>query len=281
MKTYSNTGLVSYSMTAFALWNRATSSKGRRVKGKIPSRNRGGFALLLGLALGTARLASAQYDPSLQFSPVANPNGVWSYGLETVPLGSPFNLFTLGTTIPASPGPTIDAWLSAPLGTFMGVFHNGTAAAQTVTTGASETSLFQPGMLAMNAGPNDEYAMVQFTAPANGIYTIQGTFEGIDIATTVSSVYLLKNNIPFATASVVGFGPGSDMTLASGPILLGAGQTLAYAVGGISDNSMTALINAQVAAVIPEPSTYALLGLALIPLAARGGLARKRRAASI
>ena len=41
-------------------------------------------------------------------------------------------------------------------------------------------------MLAMNAGPNDEFAMVQFTAPVNGIYTIQGVFEGIDIAGTVS-----------------------------------------------------------------------------------------------
>jgi len=89
----------------------------------------------------------------------------------------------------------------------------------------------------------------------------------------------LANNVPLISGSVVGFGPGSDVPLASGPILLGAGQTLAYAVGGGPANSMTALINAQVAAVIPEPSTYALLGLALVPLVVRGGLARKRRGA--
>ena len=71
----------------------------------------------------------------------------------------------------------------------MGVFYNGTAAIQTVTTSGSEISQFDPGMLAMNAGPNDEYAMVQFTAPVNGIYTFQGVFEGIDTAGTVSSVY--------------------------------------------------------------------------------------------
>ena len=67
-----------------------------------------------------------------------------------------------------------------------------------------------------------------------------------------------------------------------GPILLNPGDTLAYAVGGLTGNSMTALIDAQVAAVaVPEPSSYALLGLALVPLAVRGGLVRKRKAAIV
>ncbi|MGA9451651.1 MAG: PEP-CTERM sorting domain-containing protein [Verrucomicrobiia bacterium] len=234
------------------------------------------------MVVGTARLASAQYDPSLMFSPTINPNGVWSYGLETVPLGSTFNLLADPVPIPSAPGPFIDSWQSAPLGSFMGVFDNGTPVVQTVTTGASEISQFQPGMLAMNAGPNDEFALVQFTAPASGIYTIQGTFEGIDIAGTVSQVFLLENNVPVISGSVIGFGPGSDVPLGSGPLSLSAGDTLAYAVGGLSGNSMTALIGAQVsAAAIPEPSTYALLGLALVPLVVRGGLARKRKAAIV
>jgi len=278
MKTHSNTGLISYSMTAFPVLTRATSIPVRRVKRRIAKGNTYALALLLGLAVGAARSASAQYDPSAQFSPVANPNGVWSYGFESVPLGSPFNLLTVPAPVPAVPGPTIDSWQDPFFGA-IGVFHNGTAVPQTVTTVGPETSLFNPGELAMNAGPNDEYAMVQFTAPVNGIYTIQGTFEGIDTATTVSQVFLLANNVPLISGSVVGFGPGSDVPLASGPILLGAGQTLAYAVGGGPANSMTALINAQVAAVIPEPSTYALLGLALVPLVVRRGLARKRRGA--
>ena len=221
--------------------------------------------MLLGLLVGTARLASAQYDPSLQFSPVANPNGVWTYGFETVPLGSTFNLLTASVPIASAPGPFIDSWQSPPLGNFMGVFHNGTTAIQTVTTSGSEISQFDPGMLAMNAGPNDEYAMVQFTAPVNGIYTFQGVFQGIDTVGTVSSVYLLENNVVVASGSVLGFGPGSDVPLSSGPLLLGAGDTLTYAVGGLTGNSMTALIDAQVSAsAVPEPSVYALLGLALV-----------------
>jgi hypothetical protein len=280
MKTYCKTRLVSYSVAALSLFTRATSITGRRVKTQIPVHNNCAIAVLLGLVVGTARLASAQYDPSAQFSPINNPNGVWSYGFESVPLSSPFNLLTLAAPVPASPGPAIDSWQSAPLGNFLGVFHNGTAAPQTVTTSGTEISLFNPGMLAMNSGPNDEYGMVQFTAPVNGYYAIQGVFEGIDTAGTVSSVYLLENNLVVATGSVIGFGPISDVPLSTGPILLGAGQTLAYAVGGGTFNSMTALIDAQVAAVaVPEPSPYALLGLALVALAARAGYVRTRKAA--
>ena len=98
----------------------------------------------------------------------------------------------------------------------------------------------------------------------------------------MSSVYLLENNVPVISGSVIGFGPGSDVPLGSGPLSLSAGDTLAYAVGGLTGNSMTALIGAQVsAAAVPEPSPYALLGLALVPLAVRGGLVRKRKAAIV
>ncbi len=80
------------------------------------------------------------------------------------------------------------------------------------------------------------------------------------------------------TGNIIPFGP--PVPLASAPFLLNVGDTLAYAVGGGPFNSMTALVNAQVAAVgVPEPSPYALLGLALVPLVARGRFARKRKAA--
>ena len=220
------------------------------------------IAFLLVIILGSAQLVSAQYDPSAQFSAVNNPNSVWSYGFESVPIGSPFHLLTLPAPVPAVPGPTIDSWSSPAFGA-VGVFHNGTAVPQSVTTVGPETSLFDPGMLAMNAGPNDEYGIVQFTAPAAGLYLIQGTFEGIDTASTVSSVYLLENNLVVAAGSVFGFGPGSDVSLSTVPVLLPAGGTLAYAVGGGPFNSMTALIDAQVAAV-PEPSSLGIFGLAIV-----------------
>jgi hypothetical protein len=280
MKTCNQTQLPSWSVAASALFNRVKFLKRPCARRAVPVRKDGAITLVLGLALSTAGLALAQYDPSAQFSPVANPNGVWSYGFETVPLGSPFNLLTAPISISSLPGPFIDSWQSPPLGNFMGVFHNGTPLTQTVTTSGTEISQFAPGMLAMNAGPNDEYPIVRFSVPAAGIYLIQGTFQGIDTAGTVSSVYLLKNNVVIANGNVLGFGPGSDFTLSSGPLSLAVGDTLSYAVGGLTANSMTGLINAQVAAAaVPEPSLYALLGLALVPLAIRGGFFRKRKVA--
>jgi hypothetical protein len=275
MKTHDRTRLASYSLAALSLFTRATANNGRRAQRQIPIRNDGAIAALFGLVVGTAWLASAQYDPSAQFSPTSNPNGVWTYGYEFVPIGSPFNLLTLALPVASVPGPFINSWQSPAFGA-VGVFDNGTAASQSVTIG-SETSLFNSGELAMHAGPNDEYGMVEFSAPASGIYTIQGTFEGIDVAGTSSTVFLLHNNAVVASSIVIPFGP--PVPLASGPFLLNVGDTLAFAVGGGPLNSMTALVNAQVAAVgVPEPSPYALLGLALVPLAVRG-FARKGRPA--
>jgi len=237
--------------------------------------------LTTALSLFTAWTASAQFDPVAQFSLASNPNGVWSYGFENVPLGSPFNLFPTTVVVPSSPGPNIFAWQAPAFGQ-AGVYYNPTAAGQTVNING-EVSLFDSGMLAMNTGPNDQFALVQFTAPANGFYQISGTFEGRDTAGTASSVYLLANNAVITSGTVSGFGPGSDVILSTGaPILLGAGQTLAYMVGGNPFTSMTALLNAQVSAVaVPEPSSYALLSLALSAFGLRGWITRRRKLGTV
>ena len=111
---------------------------------------------------------------------------------------------------------------------------------------------------------------MQFTAPAAGIFSIQGTFEGIDTAWTTSNVYLLLNNtIVLGSGTVTGFGAGFEVSLASPAVFLGAGDTLAYAVGGGPFHDTTALIDARVAAAasVPEPSSFVLLSMASVALA--------------
>ena len=110
MKTHDRTRLASYSLAALSLFTRATANNGRRAQRQIPIRNDGAIAALFGLVVGTAWLASAQYDPSAQFSPTSNPNGVWTYGYEFVPIGSPFNLLTLALPVASVPGPFINSW---------------------------------------------------------------------------------------------------------------------------------------------------------------------------
>jgi len=221
------------------------------------------IAILLGLALNSAASVFAQYDPSAQFSSVSNPDGVWSYGTESVPLGSPFSLLPINLTLAASPLP-IDAWEAPAVGE-LGVFDNGTPLTETMSD-LTDNAIYQSGMLAMHPGPNGEYAIVQFTAPANGIYTFQGVFEGIDTSGTTTDVHLLVNNAVVASGNAVGYGPTSDVPLSFGPVLLNLGQTLAYAVGDGGNGSAfdtTALINAQVeATAVPEPSSFGLFALA-------------------
>jgi len=221
------------------------------------------------LIAGAARPAAAQFDPSAQFSPVVNPNGVWSYGYEHVPVGSPFSLLTVPGPIP---GTSVDAWRTPTFGD-VGVMHNGTALAQPVV-GLSDNAVFQAGELAMHPGPNDEYGIVQFTAPANGNYKIGGTFQSIDITgLTNTNVALLWNNAVVASGVAIGF---ATVPLSFGPVPLNVGDTLAFAVGGNPFHGYTGLLSdAQVAAVgIPEPSSLVLVGIAIMSLA--GYRLRKR-----
>jgi len=186
--------------------------------------------LILATVLGTAGLAAAQNDPAVQFSPVFNPNplpvGVWSYGyynFPLVPASNPCFLLTL-------PGPIsgVDAWRAPAFGE-VGVYHNPSAAAVSFIT-ASDNAIYQPGQLGMHPGPNDQYGVVQFTVPANGLYTIHGTFVGLDPGTNTLAD-LLRNNVPvFFPPKNVAF--GVPVPLSFGPVLLNAGDTLSFAAGG-------------------------------------------------
>ena len=167
----------------------------------------------------------------------------------------------------ARPVSGVDAWRAPAFGD-VGVFHNGAAVAVSYITAAGDNAIYQPGELGMHPGPNAQYGVVQFTAPTNGLYKIHGTFEGIDITGATTDVHLLWNNFVVASDSVIGFGPVSDKTLSFGPVLLNAGDTLAYAVGGDPIFGSTGLLpGASVdAAAVPEPSTFFVAGLGAIGL---------------
>jgi len=204
-------------------------------------------------------LALAQNDPAVQFSPINNPNGVWKYGYENFPLPNPFNLLTL-------PGPVsgVDGWRSPSFGQ-VGVYHNGSAAVVNFLQ-PGDNALYQPNELGMHPGPNDQYGVVQFTAPVAGQYKIHGTFEGLDTGGTNTFVSLLVNNLPMINGNVIGFGPISDVPLSFGPVFLNPGDTMAFATGGNPTGGSTGLLPGAAVDAVPEPSSLALVGAAIVSL---------------
>ncbi len=77
-------------------------------------------------------------------------------------------------------------------------------------------------------------------------------------------------------------GPPNASVLLPGPAFQAQNFYYQSNSGQEFDEILVGTTVADVAAVtVPEPSTFALLGLALVPLAARGGFVRKRKAAIV
>ena len=191
----------------------------------------------------------------------SNPSGPWSYGY-TPTLNGVFNTFTDFYAAPA-PGAFGHeaAWREESVDTYLGLYKTSS-----------------PGLLLSHPGTAGQFAVLRFTAPSAGDYTVSSAFSGIDAATT--DVYVYANGISIFAGSLNGLG---DTTAFSQLVSLSAGQVVDLIVGYgsnfTSDNDATGL-RAQISDVsaIPEPGSVFLLmtGLALIA-AAKSGRIRPRR----
>ena len=118
----------------------------------------------------------------------ANPSGVWSYGWKKT-LTDKFYLFTTPFTDP----PSRFGWCSAsgyPL------IHHSTRTVPVIMKGGPNHVTFAPHTLAMHPGPNGEFAVLRFTAAADGGYKVSGQFYALDDndTGTTTDVWILKNN---------------------------------------------------------------------------------------
>jgi hypothetical protein len=193
--------------------------------------------------------ATSTFNPAADFSPTANPNGVWSYGWST-DLGSSFMLDAVrGDTIFEVSG--YHWWAGekatdAEPGHFPLVSHNSTGTL--LNFGGS--IIVPAGQLTLHPGPDGEYAIVRFTAQVAGSYTITAAFLRLDVGCgTTTDVHVLVNNRSVFDSVVdnscadtsmqaietlapgdtidfaVGFGPGSyfcDTTGLNATITIGA-----------------------------------------------------------
>ena len=216
--------------------------------------------------------AGSVYDAAADFSPTNNPDGVWSYGSSTT-LGSPF---MLGNTHGNAFG--IDYWVGDYTTTGPSITHNGT---QKPVTFSSVT--WDVGQLGFHPGPNGEYAIVRFTTPSTGTYSLDAGFIGLDfVGPTTTDVHIIINVSSIFDGNVAGFGPGSGPTF-SEVLALHTGDTVDFAVGFGSDQDWgfdTTGLSATLTAV-PEPAGLVQLGLGIFGLFTYGSLRRKSRLSSL
>ena len=213
------------------------------------------------VALSVGAGSAVAYDAAADFSTNTNPNGVWSYGWSTN-LGSSLQLYTT---------PALNAgfniWTYTNLYPY--VAHNGTT--NTITV-ANAHQVLQAGQMAAHPGANGEYSIVRWTAPLAGSYSIAASFAGADQDGDSADVHVLDNSTSIFNGDVFGFGTPTSF---STNLVLGAGDTIDFAVGYGSDRSYYDDLTAMSAVVIPEPTTFALAAAGLACAVAFGSRRRK------
>lgn len=209
-------------------------------------------------------LGAQAADATADFSNTSNPNGVWSYGWSDT-LGDTFRRFSVVTDVNGA----YDVWSA---GNIAALSVGKARAGGYVCCG---TVTIAPLTMSMHPGPEGQYAIVRFTAPSDGTYSIEASFWGQDsVGPTSTDVHVRTAAGDLFTGVVQGFGAAS-LQSHSGSVVLTAGQTLDFTVGygpnasyGYDSTGFSASVSA-----VPEPATLALwlAGGALL-------LARRRRA---
>jgi hypothetical protein len=213
---------------------------------------------LLCLIAGPA--AANLYVPGGDFSLASNPNGVWQYGY-TASLGGPITLLPASTTVGG-----FELWY--------GVYDIGVGYNPTVANAGSCGSCSIPsGYAGFSPGYNGDYGVFRFTAPVDGTYDLDFTFQGGDYdGPTSSDVNVVHNTTVLFSSFINGYGPSSAVSYSHSEYLA-AGDTLDLAAGwgnnsnyGWDTTAFTGSITGG--PTTPEPATTSLIGGAGLLLAA-------------
>jgi hypothetical protein len=223
---------------------------------------------LAGMAIASAPVAAATYDAVADFS-TTSATGTWSYGFGT--LGTSFTTAAVGTAC------AVDLFCWQPLTTTLGtplIGINTSAGALVFPTGWIPT-----GAIDLHPGPsNVEDAIVRFTAPTAGTYSISAWFGliGYDATGTVAAAYgpagqVFSASLPNASP---GFGQFGSTYAFGGNVVLGAGDTLDFGVNNAGSFYGDSTVMTLTVANVPEPAAWAMLitGFGLV-----GAVARRRR----
>lgn len=207
-------------------------------------------------------VAYAAWDATADFNAttITNPNGVWSYGYDPAAMAGyqlkTFDLFTTAGTLPLAWQDSSYVYSNAPS------FEKNTAASRIAGT--------LPGQIALHPGPvaNGDAAILRFTAPQTGSYSIRAQFLAGDLGET--DAWVVLNNDFLAPLGALGT-TNLNPKFSIGALSLAADDTVDFVVGNRGSYfGDTTPLTVQIS-VVPEPGIpmLLLLGLGCIGLRVR------------
>jgi hypothetical protein len=188
---------------------------------------------------------AGNYDVAADFSTNSNPNGVWSYGYATN-LGGSLILYTdtaFGTA-------SVIGWRHDISAGTPAVFYN-----RTGNTNNIGTPVLGPHQACFHPGPDNEYSIYRFTAPAAGSYQLQASFAGADSVGTTTDVHVLLNDSPIFNGSVTGFGPGTGPSFSTN-LMLRANDRIDFEVGDGPNDFQYDSTGIQATLTTPSQNTF-------------------------
>lgn len=178
-----------------------------------------------------SRHVAPTFNAARDFSITLNgpPDSVWSYG-ATGSLTDPnaFVRYPVALAQPNASNTGLDVW------NFGGNFTSPTVIGNRTGTTINFSSVeYTPGIVNVHptvSRPPYTFSVVRWTAPSAGNYSINGFFQGIDIAGTTTDVFVLRNGAQLFNGAITGFGIGTRQSFSFGP-LLAADDKIDFAVG--------------------------------------------------
>jgi hypothetical protein len=175
------------------------------------------------------------YNSFDDFSFAANPvsDGAWRYGY-TDTLGGTLNLYTAKRTclrVEWSTTLRICMWVMDPTLDEPGVFKNGTGI--DIYEGYGHRAYFPPKIyLYMHPGPQNQYSVVRWTCPADGIYRVDSAFRSMFVEGTIATTdtHVLHNNVPVYNGLINNFYSDGEFPYAA-TLTMKACDIIDFAVG--------------------------------------------------
>ena len=188
--------------------------------------------------------AGSVYDAVNNFSLLSNPNGTWSY-LYAQTAGAASILMTQATS------GSLSSWSNGQPQPGLQFIEKNT----TTSTITSGTLVLPTNLLDMD--PESGAADTEWTAPSSGVFTITGSFQGVDTSEASHQVEILENGstVLLSPTTISTFGQVVNFSYT---VDLATGNTLDFVVntGSVSTDLGTGFDATIKPAAVPQPPLF-------------------------